>query len=383
MKRSKKQEREHQVLLGLVDLFIQTGAPVGSNTLKEAGFPDLSSATIRNYFTRLEKEGFLAQPHASGGRFPTDKAFRLYAQEHLDERKVPADFTEQLQSLQVHETREVGSYLQGAADQLSEALGLPTFISSPRFDQDFVLDVKMTKIDASRCLCILITDFGLIQTEVLPLEGKLSSFGLHRIEAYFHWRLTGNGKPENLKGEEEQIAQKLYNEVMVRYLVTYSNCSCEHIYQTGFSRLLHYPEFNDAGALATALSLFENGNGLRLLLRDSLKHPPLKSYIGEELQSFSSTPTPCSVITAPYTLNGKQLGSIGILGPMRIPYKELFGKLCYGAELVGSTLTRSLYKFKISYRQPTSGNRYLDPKTTPILEENAPVLLENKSDSSI
>ena len=84
-----KQQREHDVLLGLVDYYIQTGKPVGSNTLKEAGFDNLSSATIRNYFASLDDNGYLTQQHTSGGRIPTDKALRLYTTHFFDELHDP------------------------------------------------------------------------------------------------------------------------------------------------------------------------------------------------------------------------------------------------------------------------------------------------------
>src|SRR4051812_45989677 len=82
--RSAKNEREFRVLLGLVHYYLKTGKPVGSHALKEAGFGDLSSATIRNYFSQLEKEGYLIQQHSSGGRIPTDYAYRTYAQEYIN-----------------------------------------------------------------------------------------------------------------------------------------------------------------------------------------------------------------------------------------------------------------------------------------------------------
>ena len=83
VKRVGKQDRERKVLLGLVEYYIQTGKPVGSNALKESGFGDLSSATIRNYFAHLEETGYLIQSHSSGGRIPTDLAYRIYADENV------------------------------------------------------------------------------------------------------------------------------------------------------------------------------------------------------------------------------------------------------------------------------------------------------------
>ena len=245
---SKKTSREQRILLSLVELYLKMGKPIGSNTLKEYGFEELSAATIRNYFAQLEENGYLKQQHSSGGRIPTNLAYRFYAQEYLDSGSIEQKEEEQLQCLRHQHIRSLTTYLQNASELLSEITHLATFMSSPRFDHDFILDIKLVGIDQKRALCILVTDFGLIQTEALYTEKKLSSFSLKRIESYFRWRLSNQQKlqkPLNLTEEEEKLAQKFYNEIMVRYIVRYSNFSDEDLHRTGFSRLLTYPEFND------------------------------------------------------------------------------------------------------------------------------------------
>src|SRR5262249_33105419 len=156
--------------------------------------------------------------------------------------------------------------------------------------------IKFVAIDHSRCLSIIVTDFGVVQTELLYTDKKLSAFSAKRIEGYFQWRLTGHSKPENLEKEEEQIAQKLYNEVMVRYLVGYANFTNEEIYRTGFSKLLSYPEFNDSVALANSLALFENTHSMRLLTKECTKMNKLRFWIGDDLNVFSTTSPNSSVI---------------------------------------------------------------------------------------
>ena len=84
-KKPSKTDRERSVLLGLVDLYLKLGKPIGSQTLQDHGFESLSSATIRNYFSKMESDGFLKQQHTSGGRIPTAKAFRLYADDSVHE----------------------------------------------------------------------------------------------------------------------------------------------------------------------------------------------------------------------------------------------------------------------------------------------------------
>lgn len=352
-KRSGKQDRERRVLLGLVEHYIKTGKPVGSHTLKEAGFDDLSSATIRNYFAHLEEEGYLSQQHSSGGRFPTDLAYRLYAEENS--QSIPHASHSLFNEIRLKDSKEIAAYLQESAETLSALSRSAVFLSAPRFDQDFIVELKLVPIDVSRCLCVLITDFGVIRTEVLHLPKKLTSFAARRIESYFHWRLTGLNRPENLEMEEETIAQEFYNELMVRYLVGYTNFIDEEIYRTGFSRLLNYPDFQEAGALATSLSLFEDAHAMRLLLKECAKMDVLKFWIGEDLFKYSSSNPHCSVVAVPYYINQKVVGAIGLLGPKRMPYREHFMMLKSFSDAISEALTRNVYKFKMTFREPQQG----------------------------
>lgn len=371
-KKSKKQSRAYHVLLGLVELYLETNKPIGSNTLKEHGFQELSSATIRNYFVELEKQGFLRQPHSSGGRIPTPEAFRLYASEVFSSPQLNPDIEEKIQGMELDESRNIATYLQKSAEKLSELTHYAVFLSSVRFDHDFILDIKLVGIDSDRLLCIMVTDFGQIFTEVLPLESKHSSFSLKRIESYIQWRIKGGEKPSNLAREEQKCAQDYYNEIMVRYLVRYSNFSDEDIYRTGFSSLLSYPEFHDPVALATGLSLFENPAHMRLLLNDCVRDSSLRYWIGTDLSPYASSAQGCSVMAVPYRIGSTIAGAIGILGPCRMPYRALFGTLHFFADCMSKSLTKSLLKFKISFRQPRSTTPYIQ------LNQTAQNLLEIK-----
>ncbi len=380
-KKSGKSERERKVLLSLIEHYLKTGKPVGSNTLKDTGFADLSSATIRNYFANLENEGYLLQQHTSGGRIPTDKAYRLYAEEYSQNAdclaNTPPPVFSQLRS---RETREIIAFLQQAAVKLSEKTQTAVFLSAPRFEQDFIIGIKLIVIDSERCLCALMTDFGDIITEVLYIEQKLNAIAVKRVEAYFNWRLTGHNKPDNLSQEEEELALKLYNELMVRYIVSYSHFEHEEIYRTGFSSLLAYPEFHDPNLLANSLALFENTHGMRLLLTECSKLKTLKFWIGEDLNPYTSQAKPnCAVIAIPYHINHQAVGAIGLLGPARMPYRSLFSLLRQFAESISEALTNSLYKFKISMRQPTQETIDLKQQELRMVGQTRRLLLEDKS----
>lgn len=381
LKKMGKQDREHQVLLGLVDHYILTGKPVGSHTLQEAGFDELSSATIRNYFANLEDKGYLSQPHSSGGRIPTDLAFRTYAQTYInDDADLLGD--NPFESIRLSETREISTFLQQSAEQLSVETQCAVFLSAPRFDHDFVVDIKLVAIDPQRCLCVLVTDFGVIKTEVLPLPHKLTAFAVKRLESYFHWRLTGLDPIENLTPEETALGQTLYHEVMIRYIVGYSTFIDEDLYRTGFSRLLSYPEYQDATLLASSLSLFENTHGMRQLLRASMSSDEVKCWIGDDLATYTSSESHCSVLAIPYHINRSPVGALTLLGPTRIPYRRLFNLLRKFSLSVSEAITRSLYKFKVSFRQPEKGTLYLQNEEHRVIGQSRLILLEDNRKSN-
>lgn len=371
-KRLSKKEREQKVLFSLVDLFIEGSQPVGSKTLMEKRFKDLSSATIRNYFATLEEGGFLSQQHASGGRIPTELAYRAYAKEFLKAGVLDENTDEKLKVLANYEDKEVGAYLQRAAELLSDVSQFPVFVSFPRFDQDFIIDIKLVLIDSSRCLCVVLTELGLIHSEVLYFDVKLHHHSLKRVEEVLLARIKSTESAMSLSREEEELSQKIYNEVMVRYIIGYSNFSLEEVYTTGLSKLLPYPEFNSAERFASGLALFENSNHLRSLLKDSCKDKTLQALIGSSLSKYSPLTQECSALTIPYSIGGKTVGAVGILGPMRMPYRDLFGLLRAFSEYISKTLTRSMVKHKLTYRTPQDGQLYLqsgDSSTKALLED--------------
>lgn len=376
IKKSGKTDRERKVLIGLVEHYIQTGKPVGSNVLKDVGFEDLSSATIRNYFAHLEEEGYLAQQHSSGGRIPTDNAFRLYANAYMDET---FKGKQKINLSDKNGTRAITTFLQQSAEELAIQTKTAVFLSAPRFEQDFIIGIKLVIIDTNRCLCVLMTDFGEIRTEMLYTDQKFGVIASKRLEGYFNWRLTNHNKPENLSQSEEETAQKLYNELMVRYIVGYSQFNEEEVYRTGFSSLLSYPEFQDAAMLANSLALFENTHGMRLLLKECSKFDKLKFWIGRDLTNYSAqTNVDCTVIAIPYYVNNKPVGSIGLFGPLRMPYRALFSTLRQFSEQISKGLTNSLYKFKITLRQPKT--EAIDQKLRPQLLAHIerPLLEDNR-----
>lgn len=381
--KSKKKTKLLKVLLASTELYIEQGTPIGSTTLQSTQFDKLSSATIRNYFSHLEQEGFLKKNHASGGRVPTDKAFCFYADYYSQEENVDNSWNPKnikTISLSSENNKHIIHYLQQTAELLSFHLELPVFLSSPRFDHDFLVDIKLLSLDSERLLTVLLTDFGQVFTEILWINQKLSSFSIKRIEEFLKAKIQ-NQESKEPTCDEEVMAQKIYNEAILRYLIRYANLGLEDLFTTGFAYLLKYPELsNDPEALTIGLSLFENPYQMQLLLSKGIHTNKINYFIGEKLSQILNSPfSGWSVITIPYYINHIPLGSIGLLGPTRIPYKKIFAYLKKFSKIVTANLTESFYKFKLSFRQSYSPlNTHTNNKVGALIDYSSIKLLPAK-----
>ncbi len=343
-KKLPKNDREQAVLFGLIELYIKGNKPIGSQTLQENGFESLSSATIRNYFSKLEGLGYLTQPHTSGGRIPTSKGLRLYADHFQSRGTLDGTQGSQLEDAFKEKDREIAALIHQSAETLSRLSKCAVFISMPRFDQDFIQDVRLLLLEKTRILSVLITDFGLIRTESLFLEIEVDEPFLRKCEEYFRWRL-GKGPEVAFTNEElAKTAQRLYNELMVRHVVGYLNYPAEEVMRCGVSRLLAYPEFSDATAVVGSLSLLEDMEAMRSILRTCCKQQALTYLIGEEALETNA------IIAIPYRINQSIVGAAALVGPTRLPYPELFGLVRHFSELLTKSLTETVYKFKITFR---------------------------------
>jgi heat-inducible transcriptional repressor len=373
-----KKDREKSILIGLIDMFIKTNKPVGSNTLKLQGFEHLSSATIRNYFNKLEKTGLLKQHHSSGGRVPTAKAYREYANYYMDKAAITSKEEAALTSKLKRTTKEIASYLNLSADTISEITNCGCFLLLPCFDQDYINTIRLVSIESKKILCIIITDFGLIKTESLNIPRELSDKQVKLIEDFFMWSMGKGEKPHLDEGYLLKLSQHLYNEIIMRHIVGSNNNfdNKDDIYKTGLSKLLTYPEFNNPGTLADSLSLFESYDQMNVLLQETMKINRLTSWIGDELIAFSSNATNCSIISCPYHINTMPVGAVALLGPMRLNYKKIFGMTQAFCRSISDTLTKSVYKYKLSFRQNT--NEKANDRNY-IKKSKRLILLEDKS----
>ena len=347
-------EKERKILHGLIELYLKTGKPVGSQTLQEELFEDISSATIRNYFAALETDGYLKQQHLSGGRIPQAKAFLDYARSCYDRlKKEPIPKADALPINDSISSNEVVSFLQQAGDLVSQKASMAVALSAPRFDHDAITDVTFVFLDIQRALAVIMTEFGLVHTALLYSQQALSHALLRKADRFARSRLFQEPlEPDVFEGEELEQVRKLYQEAMASYFVSYSSISQEDFWRTGFSRLLKRPEFEDAQSFSAPISLFENVNALRGLSRDAVRADHLKFWIGEELLPYTVGEPNCAVAAIPYRVGGHPVGALMAIGSMKTMYYDLFCLMTSAANQISTVLTNSLRHHRMTYRVP-------------------------------
>lgn len=358
---SKRDSKILEILLMTTEVYLLTGQPVSSKTLKDYCCSQLSTATLRNYFSELETAGFLKKNHASGGRIPTNLAFRYYVDHcRYEQNEISEETASKLNQLP-QESKNIIRDLQKASEILSEILQLPVCFSAPRFDSDAITKIQLTPVDEQRIVMIVSTEFGQIFTDVLWLPQVCSSQFLKNVEQFLLHRIRDQHIDTIFSSsEEEQLCIAIYNEIIVRYLTKHCHFSEEDIYQTNLSSLLKYDAFKDPDTLTQGLFFFEDRKNMRALLNIGMYKDQSCAFIGHELASFFGIEEPkCAIITVPYFLNTTPLGAFGVLGAVTLPYKKIFATLHLFAEKIKTILTQTFYKFRLSFRMPCPS--YLAP----------------------
>ena len=161
---------------------------------------------------------------------------------------------------------------------------------------------------------------------------------------------------------------------MLRHASRFTGLYKEDLIKTGLSKLITYPELNDAGTLSHILRFFEQEPILRQIMKKTYTEKKLCSWIGKELGNYESEVSQCSVITIPYYINQAPAGAIGLLGPLRLDYHKIFTLLDLFSKSLSDSLTKSAVKFKISFQPP-----YGDKEDITNIDISSSLLLENKS----
>jgi heat-inducible transcriptional repressor len=335
--------RARFLLKSLIERYVAEGQPVGSRVLAKQTGLELSPATIRNVMADLEELGYISSPHTSAGRIPTPKGYRCF----VDTLMVmePLDRLE-IERLEGELTADRPQQLVNAAAQLvSELTRFAGVVMTPkRFEPSF-RHLEFLRLSDRRVLLIIVTPDGEVQNRILHPDRAYTQSQLVEATNFFNQHYTGQPfanvrtlLAEELKSLREDIVGLMTAAVEVGGAALDQG---EALFVTGERNLL------DSGDLASNMDrlrklfdLFEQKTSLLHLLDTSQKAEGVRLYIGGE--SGIVPLDECTVVTAPYALDGRVIGTLGVIGPTRMAYERVIPIVDLTAKLLSNALTAQL-----------------------------------------
>jgi heat-inducible transcriptional repressor len=337
-------DRSKLLLKALVERYIAEGQPVGSRTLAKATGLELSPATIRNVMSDLEDLGLIASPHTSAGRVPTARGYRLFVDTMLTVRRdALSNVVDELTKQQVLESAQPQRIISHAAQMLSNLSQFVGVVMAPRVATVF-RHIDFLSLSERRVLVILVSPDGEVQNRVIRTHVAYSQSQLQEAANYFnaHYAgLTMEAVRERLKTELEVLCGEIA-ELMKAAVEEDPETKREEdqVVVAGERNLLSVSEFsNDMDHLRQLFELFEQKTQLARLLDVSAQADGVRIYIGGESQVVPFEDL--SVVTAPYEVDGQVVGTLGVIGPQRMPYDRMIQIVDVTAKLVSNALSHS------------------------------------------
>jgi len=328
-------DRSKMLMKALVERYIADGQPVGSRTLSKESGLELSPATIRNVMADLEDLGLIVSPHTSAGRIPTARGYRLFVDTMLTVQQGQLA----AHSLAPDQTQKVISNAANLLSNLSQFVGV---VIAPRRTSAF-RHIEFLRLSERRLLVIIVAPDGDVQNRVIYTEVDYNQSQLAEAANFLNSNYMGL--------EIEQVRQRLQGEVeslrgeIASLMHAAVNASSEVISETqdevvisGERNLLSVSDFSsDMGHLRRAFELFEQKAQLMRLLDVTGQAEGVRIFIGGESQVVPFEDL--SIVSSPYEVDGKVVGTLGVIGPTRMPYDRMIQIVDITSKLVSNALS--------------------------------------------
>ena len=339
-------EKDRAVLNTIVEQYLKLGLPVSSGFVVQKRVVPDSPATVRNIMAKLEEMGYLAQPHASSGRVPTDMGLRFYVNSLLDETifsSGPSMFNSPEFGLR---KGDFGTFLNRVSQLLAERSDNLGFVISPRISRVNFNHLRLIKISEERVMIILMTTFNLVLTEIVDSRHRFTQMELDRASQFINQRYRGQSLslvrdvliqdlPRHRQSYENEM-EKLTS--MLRdYMIREEREG--QLFLQGTARLLDKPELFDMDKLKTLFENFEEKIKLAKLLSDFISLDRVKVLIGAETNLPDAAD--CALVLSHYGYNNQVLGTLGIIGPKRIPYRRIIPLVDQVAKRLSQTISEA------------------------------------------
>ncbi|WP_426175187.1 heat-inducible transcriptional repressor HrcA [Massilia sp. TWR1-2-2] len=331
--------RAQTLLKALVERYIADGQPVGSRALSKISGLDLSPATIRNIMADLEEMGYVASPHTSAGRIPTPRGYRIFVDtlltvQHIDEHAVESRMRMPNQQPQ--------KIISNAAQMLSSLSQFAGVVLSPRRESVFQ-QIEFLRLSEKRILLVIVDPRGDVQNRLLLTDADYTPSQLIASANYINQNYGGLSFDQvrlRVTDELKQLSDDM-SRLMQAAVEAGSEAMTDHstdMVISGERNLLSVSDLSsNMASLRQMFDMFEQKTGLMQLLDVSSKATGVQIFIGGESNLVPMDEM--SVVTAPYEVNGKIVGTLGVIGPTRMAYERVIPIVDITAKLLSNALS--------------------------------------------
>jgi heat-inducible transcriptional repressor len=332
-------ERAQVLLKALVERYIADGQPVGSRALSKLF--DLSPASIRNVMADLEDGGFIASPHTSAGRIPTNRGYRVFVDTLLTIKPLERVEIQQIEGQLQTDSRQ--RLISSASQMLAELTHFAGIVMTPRRSTAF-RHIEFLNLGEKRILFILVTPEGDVQNRIIQTERTFSASELVETANFLNQNYAGLELDEvrrRIRDELKQLHADM-TRLMTAALDAGSQAamgSSEDVVIAGEGQLLEVQDLSsNMATLRQLFNLFDRKTALMQILDFGTRAQGVQIFIGGE--SGLAPLDECSVITAPYEVDGKVVGTLGVIGPTRMAYERVIPIVDITAKLLSSALSQ-------------------------------------------
>ncbi|WP_027415800.1 heat-inducible transcriptional repressor HrcA [Aneurinibacillus terranovensis] len=322
-------ERQQLILHAIIDNYIRSAEPVGSRTISKRDDIGYSSATIRNEMADLEELGYIEQPHTSAGRIPSNKGYRYYVDELVQSPlKHPKDIA-QIRRLFADRFYEFEQVMNQAAAILSSLTNYTSIILGHEINNTRLKHVQMIPLSKEEAVFILVTDTGKVESKTIAIPDGIMPGELERVVNLLNAKLVGVPMPDLRQELHAEVSKELvrflqqYEQMVTVLENTLTHSTDERVVLKGTTNIMKQPEFRDVDKVRDILALFEQNDIVVRLFENQQAGIQVKIGTENNEEAINN----CSIITATYHLDGKPVGTLGILGPTRMEYGRVMGIL--------------------------------------------------------
>lgn len=334
--------RAQDILRDIIDLYMETGEPVGSRTISQRLGLNLSPASIRNVMAELEKEGLLYAPHTSAGRLPTQAGLRFYVDGLMQIGDLSSEERAEIESQCTVVGRSVNQVFEQASSLLSGLSAAAGLVIAPKSDKP-LRHIQFVQLDPKRLLAVLVSQDSMVENRVLDMDGPLPPYVLTAAANYLNSRLSGRTLSaarkailEEMKAHKSQL--DAITESLVRKGIALNPQSEGHLIVRGQAKLLQdVKAMEDLEQARQLLAILEEEKSMAQLLDSAHNAQGIQIFIGTENKIFDHSGW--SMVISPYRSAENQIiGAIGVIGPMRLNYSRIIPLVDYTSQVIGRVL---------------------------------------------